>query len=271
LTVSNHLAGSLKTEPDVFYVAADLHLSVATPGLTALFLRLLAGLRNSAAEQTAPPALYLLGDIFEYWAGDDDLDDPFNRSIVQALRQTTAAGIEIGFLPGNRDFLIGEGFASASGVRLLPDPFILSLPSWQFALTHGDTFCTDDLDYQRFRATVRDPEWQARFLAQPLAARKQQIEAIRRQSEMNKQDKSNANASLMDVNRNTVKDFLHDHGYPTLIHGHTHRPMTHEHIVDGIHCERWVLADWREPLEPAATPSGEILVWNGSQLQRRAL
>ena len=257
----------------LFYVASDLHLSEATPGITALFLDFLADLRQSAEREkpAVMPALYLLGDVFEYWAGDDDLGTPFNARISDALRTTTQCGIEIGFIAGNRDFLIGPDFAAASGVRLLPDPFILSLPSWQFAMTHGDAFCTDDLPYQQFRLMVRDPAWQSRFLAQSLPERKRQIEAIRQQSEASKHQQASSAASLMDVNGPTVDDFLHDHGYPTLIHGHTHRPMTHDHIVDGIHCERWVLADWKEPEGQHRRVLGEVIAWDGTQLRRVTL
>lgn len=261
----------------VFAVASDLHLSEATPGITTLFLDFLAELRDSAGRSDgAPgspsmPALYLLGDLFEYWAGDDDLDAPFNARICDALRRTAAAGIDIGVIVGNRDFLIGPSFALASGVRLLPDPYILSLPSWQFALTHGDIFCTDDLPYQQFRAMVRNPDWQRNFLAQPLAERKRQIAAIRQQSEASKQTQAGVAAALMDVNRAVVEDFFHQHGYPTLIHGHTHRPMKHDHIVDGIHCERWVLADWKEAGGKRKRAFGEVLIWDGQDLQRRVL
>ena len=260
----------------LFSVASDLHLSEATPGLTALFLDYLAGLRHSASEPRnnalkGAPSLYLLGDIFEYWAGDDDLASPFNARICEALRQTVDAGIEIGFMAGNRDFLIGPAFAAASGARLLPDPFILTLPSWQFALSHGDAFCTDDLPYQQFRAMVRAPAWQHAFLAQPLTERKRQIEALRQQSEINKKYQAAADPALMDVNRHVIDDFLHDHGYPTLIHGHTHRPMKHDHIVDGIHCERWVLTDWKEVGNDHPGPVGEILTWDGEHLQRLPL
>lgn len=257
----------------VFSVVSDLHLSEATPGISALFLDFLATLRDTAMRpgSAQTPALYLLGDIFEYWAGDDDLDSPFNARICRALNDTVQAGVEIGFIAGNRDFLIGPHFARAAGVKLLPDPYILSLPSWQFALSHGDSFCTDDLPYQQFRAMVRDPAWQQVFLAQPLAERKRQIAAIRQQSESNKQVRSGNEAGLMDVNPGTVDDFFHDHGYPTLIHGHTHRPMTHHHIVDGIHCERWVLADWKEAGDGRAAPSGEVLSWDGESLQRHPL
>jgi UDP-2,3-diacylglucosamine hydrolase len=243
------------------FFASDLHLCEATPGITELFLGLLRGAAREAR------ALYLLGDLFEYWAGDDDLTSPYHARIVDALRELSTSGVEVGFLPGNRDFLIGEGFAQASGVRLLPDPFVLSLPAWQFVLTHGDAFCTDDAPYQQFRNMVRNPAWQEQFLALPLPVRKQQIEAIRQQSEAGKQARAGgASDYLMDVNTGAVEDFLHDHGYATLIHGHTHRPGTHDHIVDGIHCERWVLADWREGPGQAF---GEVVVWDGERLQRQ--
>lgn len=244
------------------YFASDLHLCEATPSITERFLGFL---RTQVA---VAEALYLLGDIFEYWAGDDDLTSPFHARIVEALRELTSAGVEVGFLPGNRDFLVGPAFAAVTGVRLLPDPFILSLPAWQFALTHGDVFCTDDLPYQQFRTMVRNPAWQQQFLALPLAVRKQQIEAIRQKSEAGKQEKAAQGETasyLMDVNTGAVADFFHDHGYATLIHGHTHRPAKHDHIVDGVHCERQVLPDWHED------GTGGALRWDGEQLTSVAL
>lgn len=249
----------------MIYFASDLHLCEATPGITELFLGFL---RQQAREAEA---VYLLGDIFEYWAGDDDLATPFNHRIVEALRELTASGVDVGFQHGNRDFLIGQDFALATGVRLLPDPFVLTLPAWQLVLSHGDALCTDDLDYQRFRAMVRQPAWQQQFLALPLAVRKQQIEAIRIRSEAQKKERSGDAAYLMDVNPGAVDDLLHDQGYPTLIHGHTHRPATHDHIVDGIHCERWVLADWKEAEKPESRAFGEVLVWNQEHLSRQTL
>jgi UDP-2,3-diacylglucosamine hydrolase len=245
----------------LIYFASDLHLSPATPGITRLFGEFLAGPARQAQ------ALYLLGDLFEYWAGDDDLGDPFNAGIAQALRQLTAAGVDVGFIAGNRDFLIGEAFAAATGVRLLPDPYVLSLPAWQFVLTHGDALCTEDLPYQAFRAQVRQPAWQRAFLSLPLAERKRQIVAIREKSEAGKKEMAAGAADLMDVSGGSTADFLQSHGYATLIHGHTHRPATHDHIVDGIHCERWVLADWHE----GNPPQGEVLAWDGESLRRVVL
>jgi UDP-2,3-diacylglucosamine hydrolase len=239
----------------VIFFISDLHLSVETPRIAQRFEDLLAGPVREAE------ALYILGDLFEYWAGDDDLEEPFNARMVAALRAATAAGTAISFLAGNRDFLVGEGFAAATGVTILADPYVLSVPTWQFVLSHGDALCTDDQEYQAFRQQVRDPEWQRRFLGQPLAERKRQIAAIRARSEETKREKT---AALMDVNPGTTEDFLREFGYATLIHGHTHRPATHDHIVDGIHCQRWVLSDWHED-------AGEVLVWDGSALERRPL
>jgi UDP-2,3-diacylglucosamine hydrolase len=245
----------------MIYFASDLHLSPATPGIARLFTDFLAGPARQAE------ALYLLGDLFEYWAGDDDLADPFNAEIARALRDLVAHGVDVGFLAGNRDFLIGEEFATQTGVRLLPDPFVLSLPAWQFVLAHGDALCTDDLPYQAFRAQVRQPAWQKMFLSLPLAERKRQIMAIREKSEAGKKEMASSADYLMDVSATSTADFLHDHGYATLIHGHTHRPATHDHIVDGIHCQRWVLADWHE----GSPASGEVLAWDGERLSRVAL
>lgn len=237
---------------------SDLHLSVQAPGATRLFLDFLAGRARAASE------LYILGDLFEAWPGDDCIDDPadrYNAGIVTALRELSDAGVALSVMRGNRDFLLGDDFAARSGARLLPDPYVLSLPAWQFVLSHGDALCTDDRDYQVFRLQVRDPAWRAAFLAKPLGERKAIAAALRRQSENSKRDKAQYQ---MDLNAGATEDFLREHGYATFIHGHTHRPATHDHIVDGIHVERWVLADWHED-------RGECLCWDGEALSRETL
>ena len=238
---------------------SDLHLSAQTPELNALFLEFLGGRARDAE------ALYILGDLFEYWVGDDDLEDPTNASIARALRELSDSGVELNVMRGNRDFLFGDGFAAATGARLLPDPYVLSLPAWQFVLSHGDALCTDDVEYQVFRSQSRTPEWQAAFLAKPLAERRAIARALREQSESGKQAKAQGkSAYLMDLNPGATEDFLRDHGYATFIHGHTHRPEKHDHIVDGIHVERWVLSDWHEE-------RAEALLWDGEQLSREAI
>ena len=241
---------------------SDLHLSPQAPGVTRIFLDFLGGRARDAEH------LYILGDLFEVWVGDDGIDDPedgFNREIVSALRALTDSGVKLSVLHGNRDFLLGDEFATRSGARLLPDPFVLSLPTWQFVLSHGDLLCTDDTDYQAFRAQVRDPAWRNAFLAKPLTERKAIATALRQQSEIAKQAKANpAQRYLMDLNPRATDDFLRAHGYATFIHGHTHLPAKHDHLVDGISVERWVTADWQED-------RGECIYWDGERLERTIL
>jgi UDP-2,3-diacylglucosamine hydrolase len=214
---------------------SDLHLSNGQPRSTELFLRFAADIAPKAE------ALYILGDLFEYWAGDDDLDDPFHQRICDALRDLNKRGARICIMHGNRDFLMGEKLASACNATLLPDPTLIDLYGAPTLLTHGDTLCADDTEYQQFRAMVRDSKWQSKFLAQPLPQRKAQIEQLRSQSENEKQAKS---MDIMDVNCDAVNELLRRYHYPRLVHGHTHRPAKHLHQMDGRACERWVLGDW---------------------------
>lgn len=210
---------------------SDLHLSPREPATAQCFLDFLAGPARDASY------LAILGDLFDYWAGDDDLDDPFNARIVSALHGLASSGTGIGFLPGNRDFLIGERFAQAAGLSLLPDPSLRDICGIRTLLTHGDQLCTGDADYQHFRALVRAPTWQANFLARPLAERKREIEALRARSEHEKLIKPMA---IMDVTPSAVTELLEAHGAQALIHGHTHRQGKHNHGT----CIRWVLGDW---------------------------
>ena len=214
---------------------SDLHLSADHPHSIAAFRRFTASLAPRAE------ALYILGDLFEYWAGDDDRHDPFHAQVIDALHGLAAHGTRIYLMHGNRDLLMGDALAQAAGATLLGDPTLLDLYGAPTLLSHGDKLCTDDIEYQKFRAQVHDAEFQKNFLAQPLAARKSYIEQLRRQSTSAKQNKDSA---IMDVNDDAVAALLREHHYPRLIHGHTHRPKRHEHTVDGHLCERWVLSDW---------------------------
>jgi len=214
---------------------SDLHLSQDHPLSTELFLHFVAHV-SPAAE-----ALYILGDLFEYWAGDDDLNDAYHLRITTALRGLDERGTRIYIMHGNRDFLMDEELGSACNATLLEDPTLLDLYGTPTLLTHGDALCTDDTEYQNFRKQVRNDDWQNRFLSQPLAQRKSQIEQMRSQSETQKSGKQ---MDLMDVNAKAVEELLRRHGYPRVIHGHTHRPAKHLHQVDGHSCERWVLGDW---------------------------
>ena len=214
---------------------SDLHLSPSAPATVERFLKFLAGPAQAAASLT------ILGDLFEYWAGDDDLADPFNARIVTALRAVADAGVLVSFMAGNRDFLIGDSFAAAAGLSLLPDPCVRDIAGVATLLTHGDTLCTDDADYQGFRHQVRDPAWQSSFLARPLADRKAEIDELRQRSEREKKIKP---LYIMDVNADAVVAALRRHQASILIHGHTHRQGQHTHNVDGQTCQRWVLGDW---------------------------
>ena len=214
---------------------SDLHLDQSLPRTMASFVQFLDDLPQHA------DALLILGDLFEYWAGDDDLGRGSNLTVVQALRRARAKHLLIYLQHGNRDFLLGENFAEVSGVELLPEAVILEIAGDPVLLLHGDTLCTDDSDYQEFRAQVRTPEWQRTFLAQPLEQRLTQVEELRQRS---MQATANKPGNIMDVNADTVQKTLHSAGCHKLIHGHTHRTATHRGSVNGEAYERWVLSDW---------------------------
>ncbi|MGB9151298.1 MAG: UDP-2,3-diacylglucosamine diphosphatase [Burkholderiales bacterium] len=222
--------------PHTLFIS-DLHLCPSYPHVTDLFLYF--------ARDIAPKAdsLYILGDLFEYWIGDDDLADPFNESIAQTLRKISAGGVKLYLMHGNRDFLLGEKFALACGAKLLPDPLLVDLHGTPTLLTHGDALCTADTEYQAFRKQVRDPAFQKQFLAKPLGERRATVEKMRLQSEQQKKIKP---MDIMDVTESAVHDLLRRYDYPRLIHGHTHRPALHYHEVDGRNCARYVLKDWNE-------------------------
>ena len=214
---------------------SDLHLCRERPEINALFFRFLRD-RVPGAD-----ALYILGDLFEYWAGDDDLAEPLHTEIAAALGEVSTSGVRIFFMHGNRDFLVGQEFARVTGATLLEDPTVVDLYGAPTLLMHGDTLCTDDVKYQAFRAQIRDPAWQRDFLAKPLAVRKAMIESVREQSAREVKEKP---PEIMDVNLDAVADAFRRCGCPRMIHGHTHRPAQHIHELDGRSCQRWVLTDW---------------------------
>src|SRR5574337_572112 len=193
---------------------SDLHLAEAQPALTAIFEAFLQGPCRQAR------ALYILGDLFDYWAGDDDWESPLNRRVAQALAAEAERGLATYFMAGNRDFLLGPAYARQARLVLLPDPSEIVLDGQRFLLMHGDSLCTDDEPYQAYRRQVRDPAYQAGFMAQPLAARRAFIEQLRQKSEAAKQQKA---AEIMDVNAQAVAGTLRQYDFPALIHGHTHR------------------------------------------------
>ena len=214
---------------------SDLHLSEDRPAANERFFSFL--------EETARAAdsLYILGDFFEYWIGDDDLAYPFNAVIAGVLRELSRNGVALYLMHGNRDFLIGRGFCDATGAALLEDPTVVDLDGEKTLLMHGDTLCADDLDYQAWRRTARSSAWQQGFLAKSLAERRLAVGGMREKSKEVVQAKP---AEIMDVNAGAVREAMQRHGVKRLIHGHTHRPGHHRVELDGARGERWVLPDW---------------------------
>lgn len=216
---------------------SDLHLQVSHPRTLEAFLAFLSA-RAVQAER-----LYLLGDIFEYWAGDDDLADPFNAQVVAAIRTVADAGTAVYWMAGNRDFLVGDAFAQAAGLQLLQDPHVIEAGARRVALLHGDAQCTLDTQYMAFRAQVRQPAWQANFLGMPLAQRKAIIAGLRQGS----RDAHTGKAyETVDVTPDAIDAVFLETGADVIIHGHTHRPAVHEHRKK----LRYVLPDWELDAEP---------------------
>ena len=219
---------------------ADLHLSADRPETLAAFARYISGPARAAN------ALYILGDLFNAWPGDDVLPTPAAQLVVKALTSLSEAGGSIFFIAGNRDFLVGENFAKAAKLTLLQEPTPVALGSQTWLLMHGDSLCTDDVEYQKFRTMVRNPAWQAAVLAKPLVERLAFAADVRQKSEQTKQEKG---AGIMAVNTQAVAASLRASNAMGLIHGHTHRPAHHIIDVDGRKCERGVLADWHDKAE----------------------
>ena len=216
---------------------SDLHLSRERPRIVDAFFGFVA---DTAARAEA---LYILGDLFDYWVGDDELAEALNARVCDALGGLARAGVRVRLMHGNRDLLLGREFARRCGGELIAEPAEIDLYGTRTLLMHGDSLCTEDIPYQAFRAYARDPENQRKFIEQPIARRREQMLAWRFDSETGKQAKSDA---IMDVAPAAVADVLRRHGCPRLIHGHTHRPARHVHVIDGREYERWVLPDWYE-------------------------
>ena len=208
---------------------SDLHLDPARPGVTR-------ALADFLQQHSDCESLYILGDLFEAWVGDDD-DASLAVQVRGLLRDFSAAGPALYIMRGNRDFLLGEAFCGTVGAQLLDDPTPIDLHGVPTLLMHGDSLCTADSDYQDFRTTVTDPVWQTRVLARSLDQRRGLAAELRA---MSGEANSNKAADIMDVTRDEVEKVMRAHGVRQLIHGHTHRPTRHEE-VSGV---RWVLGDW---------------------------
>lgn len=237
---------------------SDLHLDSERPEITRLFLDFL------QTEARGARALYILGDLFEAWVGDDDPSE-VGHLVATGVRAVVDAGVPVAFIRGNRDFLLGEEYARRCGMRVLSDPAVVTLDGTPTLLMHGDLLCTDDLAYQRFRAQTRDPAWQSAFLSQPLAARIAFAQQARDASRAHQAGLATSGAmeSITDVAPDAVLALFQRYGVSRLVHGHTHRPATHALDVAGRRCERIVLGDWYE--------QGSVLRVDGARSELTAL
>jgi UDP-2,3-diacylglucosamine hydrolase len=223
---------------------SDLHLEADRPEIGRQFLSFL------EREAAGADALYILGDLFEYWIGDDD-PDPYYADMKTALAGLTDRGVPVFFLHGNRDFLIGERFAEETGLRLLPDPSLVNVYGRTILLSHGDALCTEDVEYQKVRALTRDPQWQAMMLEKSVDERR----AIARQARADSMAHgASIDLAISDVNPTAVENLLRTHGADILLHGHTHRPAIHEFLLGDRPAMRIVLGDWYT--------QGSVVRWN---------
>ncbi len=238
---------------DILFIS-DLHLSLDKPEITRRFIHFL---ENRAPQASA---LYILGDLFDAWIGDDDFTPP-NGAIRKHLKQLTDSGTRVYLQLGNRDFLLGQRFSQDTGVVLLGDYTVIDLFGTPTLLTHGDLLCTDDIPYQTFRTQSRTLEWQQNVLSKPLLVRLLAARWYRLRSFFHKRKKSQ---DIMDVNQDTVIDTLQKYGCFRLIHGHTHRPAIHNLTIDGQPAQRFVLAAWHKQ-------AGDALSWNQDTYQREVI
>lgn len=215
---------------------SDLHLSAERPDIIKLFLEFMA-IRAKEAD-----AIYILGDLFEVWLGDDFIP-PDAQTVVNALRDYSNSGHKLFVMHGNRDFLMGDHFAELSGCELLPDPSIIDLYGTKTLIGHGDLLCTDDVDYMRFRQQVRNKDWQTAFLAKSVEER---IAIAKQARQESKKQTSSIAEEIMDANQTTVEQVMLEHSVNQMIHGHTHRPNTHTFSLDNQQRIRIVLGDWYE-------------------------
>jgi UDP-2,3-diacylglucosamine hydrolase len=225
---------------------SDLHLEADRPEIADQFLRFL------ETEAIHAEALYILGDLFESWVGDDDPNEHY-QWVKQALRKLTRKDVPVYFMHGNRDFMIGEDFAAETGVTILPDPAVREIHGDTVLLSHGDAYCTDDIEYQAVRKMTRDPQWQAMMLQKSLEERLA-FAAQARQASMARG--GTVSEEIMDVNADAINAAMHKAGVTIMLHGHTHRPAVHEISVDGEAAQRIVLGDWYD--------HGSVVRWDAN-------
>ena len=222
--------------PATLFVS-DLHLSLERPGPLAAFHAFCVGPARESS------GVYILGDLFDAWIGDDALAEPLAVEVARAIKGVRASGVPVGLITGNRDFLLGEEFSATAGVTLLPEQLVVNLAGTPTLIMHGDELCTADRAYQRLRRIAHDGRWQRSYLALPYAVRRGIARWLRGRSRMANAAKTER---IMDVEPEAVAAAFREAGVTRMIHGHTHRPARHHLVVDGRACERFVLADWYE-------------------------
>jgi UDP-2,3-diacylglucosamine hydrolase len=223
---------------------SDLHLEAERPEIGEQFIAFLSGPARAA------DALYILGDLFEAWIGDDD-PSPYYAGMKAAIRELSDSGVAVFFMHGNRDFMIGERFAEETGVTILEDPCTIDLHGEKILLSHGDYLCTDDVEYQQFRTMTRNPEWRATMLAKSVEER---IGIARQARDQSRASYGTLGEEITDVNQDAVDTAIREYGVDVLLHGHTHRPAVHPFHVDERPVHRIVLGDWYE--------QGSVLEWD---------
>ncbi|MYD75101.1 MAG: UDP-2,3-diacylglucosamine diphosphatase [Gammaproteobacteria bacterium] len=228
---------------------SDLHLTRDNPGGLERFAQFVSGISDRTRQ------LYMLGDVFDFWIGDDGAKILGHDRIEDRLCTLSSSGLELFFVPGNRDFLVGQDFASRTGCTMLEDPSVIELDGERILLTHGDTLCVDDIEHQQSRAVMLSSKWRVAFLNKPLEERLDTALSLRMKSEESKQSKP---MSIMDINQSHLEKVMLAHGVKTVIHGHTHRPGIHEFSLDGLPARRYVLGDWYTQNSILSYRSGEF-------------
>ena len=230
---------------------SDLHLTPERPVSTRLFEEFISDAGRFLRQ------LYVLGDLFEFWIGDDGAELLGHENVEAAIKKIVDDGTDVFFLHGNRDFLVGPDFAARTGCQLLSDPVVVTFDQTRILLTHGDALCTDDIEHQEARKQMLTSKWKLAFLDKSLDQRYQTADSMRKESEINKRDKS---MEIMDVNQDAVEEMMLEHDVDLMIHGHTHKPAAHEFIIDGRLKRRFVLGDWYEQKSAIFYNDGKLVL-----------
>ncbi|MCY4219093.1 MAG: UDP-2,3-diacylglucosamine diphosphatase [Gammaproteobacteria bacterium] len=230
---------------------SDLHLSQDYPDSLSRFKDFASNLSNEVEQ------IFMLGDVFDFWIGDDGAKALGHHEIERLLHNISSSGIELFFLPGNRDFLVGMNFAHRTGCKLLPDPSVLEIGGERVYLTHGDALCTDDIEHQTNRHTMLSSKWRVAFLNKSIDERLETAIALRKKSESSKRNKP---SYIMDINQSYLENVMREKQVRTVIHGHTHRPAIHTFNLDGIEARRYVLGDWYTQNSVLTFRKGEFIL-----------